>query len=142
MKLAAKETLTPLCVSAALYSCPNRIREWMDVDKVPDMAKAVSLHSGEGIIPLILIAKRRVTFDLSAFSAKKSPSPQTHLRQVEFLKRVQGDTSGQLKPGVGLNLGCSAIQPGQWVATVTAIRTVGIKSTGGLTDQMFRPVRA
>ena len=56
MKLAAKEGgKEALNRVSALYSCPNRIREWMDVDKVPDMA-AVSLHSRKGIIPLILIA--------------------------------------------------------------------------------------
>ena len=87
MKLAAKEReKEALNRVSALYSCPNRIREWMDVDKVPDMA-AVSLHSGEGIIPLIFNAQRKVTFDLSAFSAQKSPSAQTHLRQVEFPSR-------------------------------------------------------
>ena len=52
-------------------------------------------------------------------------------RRARGREELQGDPSGWLKPPVDLDLGCSAILPGQQVATSQpAARTIGTKSTG------------
>ena len=45
---------------------------------------------------------------------------------------VEGDTEEQLKPKVDLNLECSAILPGQWIATVAAPQ---LQELSGLSQQ-------
>ena len=56
---------------------------------------------------------------------------------------VQGDNFGRIKPSVDLDLGCSAILPGQWAATVAAQQLpmlLELSQQEVFSDQNYHPV--